>query len=192
MIFSLIIVCSALLGLQDTQTIKFHGEARRGEVFEHTIRSNLVFRLIPLEFGWLISMGDTVASGDNFCAIVTPPYRGINHIYVEGWHFRNSDNSGPNDVGLKNVNAPGEEREFFFVLNTQDYQKAFDALQKLMWSHSYTQQEVDSAGRTHEQLPKGSGKLIVKELTLNNLEIGKHAGIDFMKFDVELTFPTHK
>lgn len=191
-ILLLIFLFSAHLSAQDPQTVTIHGEGRRGEVFEHSIRPNLVFRLIPLEFGWLISVGDTVEPGNNFCAVVTPPYRGINPIYLEGWHFRNSDNSAPNDVGPKNVNAPGEEREFSFMLNAQDYQKAFDALQKLMSSYSYSSQEVDSAGQTHEQLPRGNGKLTVKELRLNNLEVGKHAGIDSMKFDVELTFPLHK
>ena len=48
----------------------------------------------------------------------------MNHKYIVGWHFRNFDNSGPNEVGPKNVNAPGKVREFYFVLNDTDYKKS--------------------------------------------------------------------
>jgi hypothetical protein len=177
--------------VQDVQTITIHGEVRRGETFEHTIRPNLIFLMSPTDFGWVISVGDTVSPGNNFCAVVTPPYRGINAIYLEGWHFRNSDNSGPNDVGPKNVNAPGEERSFSFVLNVVDYKKAFDALQKLLWPYSYSRQEIDEANRAHDQLEKAQGVLTVKELKLNNLVAGQQAGIDYMRFNVELILPSH-
>ncbi len=125
----------------------------------------------------------------NFAGVVTPPYRGINNIYIEGWHFRNSDNTGPNIVGPKNVNAPQEVREFDFVLNDSDYQKAFDALGKMMWSYSYSEQEVNEATIIHDKLSKGHGKLTIRDLKLNNLVAGKQAGIESMKFDVELNFP---
>ncbi len=111
----------------DPKEIKFTGEAMKGQSFEKAIAPNLFFRLIPQELGWMIFVG----AGDtenNFCAVVTPPYRGINAIHIEGWHFRNSDNSGPNEPGRKNVNAPLELREFYFVLNEADYRSAFDAL----------------------------------------------------------------
>ena len=43
---------------------------------------------------------------------LTPPWHLVpNPRYVEGWHFRNASNTGPNDGS---VNAPQETREFIF------------------------------------------------------------------------------
>jgi len=111
--------------------VKFSGAVERGQVFEKPLVPDLLFCLIPHELGWTISLTDGNPD-NNFAAVVTPPYRGINHLDIEGWHFRNSDNSGPNKLDEKNVNAPQEVRQFYFVLNDTDYQKAFDALQKML------------------------------------------------------------
>ena len=121
--------------------------------------------------------------------MVTPPYRGINHIYIEGWHFRNSDNLGSNEIWLKNANIPQEVRVFHFVLNEDDYQKATGALDKILWPYSYSSKEVNEAEDLHERLKKAEGKLTIKDVKLNNLGIAKHVGMDYMKFDVEFYFP---
>jgi hypothetical protein len=160
----------------------------KGRSFERQIGANLFFRLVPEELGWSISVGSK-AVRENFCSVVTPPYRGMNALVIEGWHFRNSDNSGPNEPGPKNVNAPQELREFYFVLNEADYRRAFDALQILLWPYSYSKQQIDAAEGAHAKVRKGRGKLMIRDLKLNVLELGKQAGIDRMAFDVELTFP---
>ena len=171
------------------ESIRFSGEVSKGLKFETEIGENLFFRLNPHELGWMISVGSKTSAENNFCGVVTPPYRGINHIYIEGWHFRNADNTGPNEAGPKNVNAPQEIREFNFVLDDADYRKAFDALRKLLWSYSYSKREVEEARRVHEKLTKGRGTLTIRDLKLNNLEAGKQAGIDLMRFDLELVLP---
>ena len=168
--------------------VKFNGEVSKGRSFERQIGANLFFRLAPQELGWSISVGSK-AVRENFCGVVTPPYRGMNALHIEGWHFRNSDNSGPNDAGPKNVNAPQELREFYFVVTEADYRSAFDALQILLWPYSYSKQQTDAAERAHAKLRKGRGKLMIQDLQLNTLESGKQAGIDRLAFDVELTLP---
>jgi hypothetical protein len=172
-----------------SRVVRLSGEVLRGQTWEKEVRQGLFFRLVPAELGWTISLGSGNGSDHNFAAVVTPPYRGINHLYIEGWHFRNADNSGPNEAGPKNVNAPQEVREFEFVRNDADYQQAFDALQKMLWSYSYSPREVAEAGELHERLQKGKGVLTIQEMRLNNLEPGQQAGMDWMKFEVELTFP---
>ena len=112
------------------RNVRFSGEVLNGRSFERQIGANLFFSLVPEELGWAISVGSKVVR-ENFCGVVTPPYRGMNALRIEGWHFRNSDNSGPNEPGPKNLNAPQELREFYFVLNEADYRSAFDALQIL-------------------------------------------------------------
>lgn len=173
-------------GLQ--RNVKFSGEVLKGRSFERQVGANLFFRLVPEELGWSISVGSK-AVRENFCSVVTPPYRGMNALHIEGWHFRNSDNSRPNEPGPKNVHAPQELREFYFVLNDPDYRRAFDALQILLWPYSYSKQQIDAAEGAHAKLRKGSGKLMIRDLKLKALEPGERAGIDRMAFDVELIFP---
>jgi hypothetical protein len=138
--------------------------------------------------GWTISVGSNAGTANNFCGVVTASYRGINSIHIEGWHFRNADNSGPNDARPKNVNAPQEVRGFYFVLNDADYRNAMAALRILLWQYSHSKQEIDAANSIHSQLPKGAGRLTTRDLKLTAPERGKRAGIDRMTFDVELNF----
>ena len=102
----------------------------------------------------------------------------MNPLRIEGWHSRSSDNSGPNEPGPKNVNAPQELREFYFVLNEADYRGASDALQILLWPYSYSKQQIDAAEGAHAKVCKGRGKLMIRDLKLNALEPGERAGID--------------
>ena len=168
------------------RTVTFTGDVVKGRSFEQRIGANLFFRLVPQELGWTIFVGSKADAANNFCGIVTPPYRGVNALQIEGWHFRNSDNSGPNEIGPKNVNAPQELREFYFVLSEADYRTARDAVQILLWPYSYSKQQIDGAERAHANLPKGSGTLTIRDLELNTLDRGKQAGIDRVKFNVSL------
>gem|GEM_PF-1075871 len=171
------------------RTVTFTGDVLKARSFEKSIGTNLFFRLVPQELGWTIFVGSKANAANNFCSVVTPPYRGINALQIEGWHFRNSDNTGPNEAGLKNVSAPQELREFYFVLSEADYRSAMDALQVLLWPYSYSSQQIDRAERAHANLRKGNGTLTIRDLQLNTLERGKHAGIDRAMFNVSLVFP---
>jgi hypothetical protein len=169
------------------RSVKLIGEVVEGQMFERDIGAGLIFRLVPGEHGWTIFIGDKNKPENNFSSVATPPYHGVNNIDIKGWHFRNSDNTGQNEPGAKNVNTPGDVRKFYFVLNNTEYQKASDALQKILYSYSYSIQEVEEAEHVH--VLKGWGTLTVKDLKLNTLEADKQAGIDSMKFEVEFFFP---
>jgi hypothetical protein len=171
------------------RSVTFSGEVLKGRSFEKTIRANLFFRLVPQELGWTILIGSKADAANNFCGVVTPPYRGINALQIEGWHFRNSDNTGPNEAGPKNVNAPQELREFYFVLSEADYRNAMDALQIMLWPYSYSKQQIDRAERAHSKLRKGNGTMTIRDLKLNTLEPRKQAGIERATFNVALLFP---
>ncbi len=122
--------------------VQFVAEVVRGQGFEREIGVNLVFRLIPREYGWTISVGTRATSQADFSAVVTPPFRGMNHRDIEGWHFRNVDNSGPNEPGPKNMNAPQQIREFAFVTNESDYRVASETLGALLWPSSPGEREM--------------------------------------------------
>jgi hypothetical protein len=118
-----------------------------------------------------------------------PPFRGINDLYIEGWHFRKADNTGPNELVPKDIMAPGYKREFNFVLNIYDYKVADMALVRLLWPYAYSKKEVEEAENIFKTLKKGRGILTIQDIKLNNFIPGQRAGIDWMKFDVELHFP---
>ena len=102
-----------------SDTIIFSGVVHQEDTYCFELNSNLTFRLVPLPSGWIIWMGNPQDSTKDFVSVATPPFRGLNARIIEGWHFRNADNSGPNLPGDKNVNAPGEIRSFYFVVMIQ-------------------------------------------------------------------------
>jgi hypothetical protein len=142
-----------------------------------------------VKYGWDIWIGNKQRPNNSYCGIVTPPFHGINALYIEGWHFRNSDNSGPNEAGEKNVNAPQEEREFQFVTNESDYKKASEALDKIVYPYIYSEKEVDAAKKEFNEIKKGEGLLKIEKMELGNLIIGEQAWFNKMEFQVWLKLP---
>lgn len=165
----------------------FKGKVSRGEVFEADLFDGLTFGLEPDQFGWTIWLGNKAHPEYNFSSVVTPPYYGINSLYIEGWHFRNSDNTGPNEAGEKNVNAPQHERGFCFVLNEADYQVALDGLNARFLT---SKQEQELAQAKRAQLRPRVGVLMITQLQLGNLVEGAQAWIEDMEFEVELQLST--
>ena len=88
------------------QNITFTGAVKAGERWEHQFGGQFIFALEPLEFGWFVTVYERGRKED--LARLTPPFHFVpNPREVEGWHFRNEDNTGPNDGS---VNAPQEEQ----------------------------------------------------------------------------------
>jgi hypothetical protein len=89
---------------------ELRGTVLAGEVFQAVFGDRFALVLDPVESGWLVRVREAGRADD--LAGLTPPWHFVpNPRSVEGWHFRNADNTGPNDGS---VNAPGEEREFIF------------------------------------------------------------------------------
>jgi len=96
--------------IADTQESRaetnFSAEVREGEVYAAEFGGEFVFRLEPRPCEWEIVVREK--GGEENIARLTPPLHGVpNPRAIEGWHFRNTDNTGPNEAGAKNVNAPG-------------------------------------------------------------------------------------
>lgn len=173
----------------DSTTYSFTGSVSRGEKFEHRLPNNLVFRLVPDEYaelgwvGWQIQIEPTSKSDHNYAGIVTPPFRGVNALQIIGWHFRNADNTEPNDGS---VNAPQQERDFLFVTNEEDYEIAFAAVDCIMHPVQCEDMDYGQAFALHEGITKSEGTLLIKELELGNLIPGQQAWIEQMAFEVEI------
>ena len=156
--------------------IKISGEVSAGKSFERGFGAGFRFCLDPSPYGWLIVVREKQASEDISC--LTPPFHFVpNPREIEGWHFRNADNSGPNEPGEKNVNAPGLVREFIFspaVGRTIGGPEA---------KKQPTEKEVEQVRRF------GQGKLKILEYRLGDLEHGKQAKFEWMRFEVDLSWP---
>ena len=185
----LIIVSSSFSGDEPQQpgsASGFSGTVSRHEDFQHELPGGLVFTLEFISYGpegWAIRIFDPAFPSDNFCAVVTPPYRGINALQIYAWHFFNEDGTEPNNGS---VNAPGEERRFYFVTEKASYDTAFESLSAMLWPESPEAQEAAAA--LHDGIHRESGILTITELVAGESS-GDSAYIDSMGFDVELFIP---
>lgn len=113
---------------------------------------------------------------------MTPPFFGVNDRQIEGWHFRNQDNSGPNRPGVGNVNAPQHIRRFCFTLSAADYERA------LLWREA--RMASGPAAASDFDFATGTGILTITALTLGNLTPGERAWIEQMMFHAVIDIST--
>lgn len=173
---------------ENKNVIQFSGEVKRGEDFVKPLRDDLAFclkyRKDKANEGWRIWIGDLSEPHNDYCSVVTPPYRGINALDIKGWHFRNIDNSGPNDGS---VNAPREQRDFSFIFSRDQYDLALKALRAMLWHNDEMTQ--DEARALHESTTKAKGTLTIIKMELGNLALNERAWIEHLSFRVTLEFP---
>jgi hypothetical protein len=179
----LLLICSFSLwpfqGFGQSQLrdhVKIQGEVKMGESFEQTFGPGFSFSLEPNSFGWLLVIRDEQKAED--ISRLTPPFHFVpNPREIEGWHFRNADNTGSNEPGEKNVNAPGLIREFIFspeVGSTISGPKA---------SGNVTPEEIEKVRSF------GRGEMRILEYRLQDLEPGKRAKFTWIRFEADLSWP---
>lgn len=158
------------------ESVILSGEVASGEVFERPFGPVFRFRLEPLPTGWMIVVRDE--RDDEDISRLTPPFHFVpNPRDIEGWHFRNSSNTGPNGPGEENVNAPGRIRDFIFSPEVGRMIAGPDAQTNL------SEEDIERVGRF------GRGTLRIIDYSLLGLEPGTHARFDKIRFEVELSWP---
>lgn len=175
-----------LLTVENPALFAVEGAAVRGRDFEARVDANRTFRLKAFSEGWTIEVTDD--KNNNYCSVVTPPYRGANALDVFGSDFRNSDNTGPNAPGEKNVNRPGERRSFSCSADADDFTAADKSLRLVLWGEKATWRETDEAAQLHSRLVAESqrGTLVMSRVSLGNLGAGRRPWIASMHFRFEL------
>lgn len=140
------------------------GTVARGDSWSHVLSDSLVVEWLPIRHGWRLRVGperDSLRSKlDENLVIHAPAHFVPPTAYVEGWHFRNRSNTGPNEGS---VNAPQRRREVVLT-----YDKLSSEIDRSSWKH-------DAVVR-----------LEIDELELGNLNPGERAVIDRMAFAMEI------
>jgi len=171
------------------QLAGFAGEVARGQAFERALAPGLVFRLVPDDGGWTVWVGQPGTPDADWSGVVTPPFRGPNPRFLEAWHFRNADNSGPNLPGPGNVNAPQAVREFEFVEQAADYRRALDALQGVLWPKTDAERQAALDVLEPIMARARRGRLTITDLELGGLGRGVRPWIERLRFVVEFPEP---
>lgn len=139
--------------------------------FFQSLENGWVFAMLRTEHGWAVRIFDRepIADGTDLTAF-TPPLRSTpNPRDIEGWHFRNKDNTAPNEG---DINAPQHRRSFIISPGL-----------------------VGTAGPrfsdgTWEPGPDdGLGLLEIVDFGLANPVPGQKARMNYLKFNACLTWP---
>jgi hypothetical protein len=171
------------------QPARIAGEVRRGETFQQPIGDGLYLRLAPEEgIGWRIEIGPATRAGrsdrdNDFARCVTGPAHGPTAMDIEGWHFRNDNNTGPRE--RPETPGIGEKRWFDFVLTRQDMEIECDTLDRALylWSNPAAKARAEGAVGARRS---GRGWLKITGMKLGNLVAGEHASIESMTFEAEV------
>jgi len=160
--------------LTDEQTVLLP-EIYGGHSFTQSFGEGWIFELLPGTYGWSIRIYDASDSFSVDLSGITPPHDGVpNPRDIEGWHFRNADNTATNKG---EVNAPQLDRLFLFspaLAGTGGYKPSVDE----------TNPESFEPGPDD-----GLGWLKVIDFGLSDLEPGQKARMTYLKFDACLTWP---
>jgi len=142
--------------------LQLAGKLAEGERFAAPAGPGWTFVLEPDAYGWIIHLN--ARDGDNL-ARITPPFHFVpNPRYLEGWHFRNRANTGPNQG---DVNAPQQVRDFIF-----------DREIRPEWPDA-----------TRVERAEGRGTLTITEFSLSPPEPGARAHFTWLSFEVCLSWP---
>jgi len=153
------------------RTASFQGAVKRGERFRRDLWDGLRLELDPTDLGWDIVVRDTTRPEEDL-ARLTPPFHLMpNPTDIEGWHFRNQANSGPNQG---DVNAPQRNRWFIFS------REVGRSIQPAGAETQVTEEEVARVGA------QGRGALTIEEMVLTPPKPGERAGIESMRFTVAI------
>jgi hypothetical protein len=170
-------VISLAASARCAEPLRFRGTVKLGQPYRYRVDSGLIFGLEPTLpkqsgcDGWRVWIG--TSEGKNFADIATGPLHGLSNLDICASDFRNSDNSGPNQTGPKNVNRPGKLREFRFVTTRAENERLRGALMNI-------------ATLTELLRRVNRGSLRIVRLSLGQLKSGSQPTIEQIDFLVEL------
>jgi hypothetical protein len=165
------VACLGCASRTKATSVEFRGSVKAGEPFEYPFAHKYRFSLEPQEFGWNIVIMER-GRNEQLQRLTPPLHFAPNPTSVEGWHFRNHDNTILNDG---TVNAPQYAREFIFspVVGR--------TVQGPGGTASVSPEEVEHVKSF------GRGVLHITQLELSPLVRGEQAKILKMSFRCDIT-----
>jgi hypothetical protein len=170
------------------------GTVHAGHVFRKEIGPGLVLVLNPIpdsggDSGWTIEIQPSDGS-DNFVRCVTLPLHGPTPADLLAWQFVSPNNERLPESKLSEL----KKREFQFVLNAADQKKACDEMEAEAYGAPKTAPDgtIIIGNPGSKEPPLGSGSFLIKTARLSNLGPGKHAKLDYLSFEVEITLPANQ
>ena len=161
--------CEAELGRR-AETIR--GKVVKGSAFTRSTSSGWILRLVPTSEGWFLSVSAKGRETEDLSRLTPPWHFAPNPREIEGWHFRNSANTGPNDGS---VNAPQQLREFIF---------SPEVGRAIKYNGSATPGEDVAKVRSF-----GRGWFFIERYTLTPPRQGRRASFESLIFSTCLTSP---
>ena len=150
------------------------GEVSRGKPLGLTTAGGWILRLVPVAEGWLLEVTTRDRSSEDLARLTPPWHFTPNPRQIYGWHFRNLENTGPNEGS---VNAPQELREFIFSPGVGREIQGPGA------NASPTEEDVRQVAAF------GRGWLFVESYQLTPPRRGERAAFETLRFSACLTSP---
>jgi len=168
----------------DPSEVRFTGEIVRGQIYEHEVGHDLVFRLTPAVSdeggGWVIGMLPSVEPPDEpleFVEVATPPYHGYNDRYLAA----TAGYSAREAVQITT-------RHFYFVESVHDQHVASEVVNAQLYPSSVSDAERSRIDLESASLNLGSGELRILHSRINPGKGGEPETIATVKFEVVLKF----
>jgi hypothetical protein len=163
--------------------VHFSGEVLRGQIYEHDIGHDMVFRLTPAVSdeggGWVIGIlpvNQPVDDPIEFAEIATPPY----HSYNERYLAAAAGYSAKEAVSVTT-------RKFYFVQSVADEQIANEVVNTALYPSAASEAEKARVAMESAAIQLGSGELRIAH---SRVTAGKNSPdtIAWVKFDVVVNF----
>jgi len=152
------------------------GTLKAGESLVVDTPGSWILRLVPTPEGWLLQVTAKGREKEDLARLTPPLHFTPNPRFIEGWQFRNVENTGPNEGS---VNAPRELREFIFSpLVGREIQGP-----------------SGTAGPTVDEVEEvrsfGRGWLLIESYSLTPPRKGERAAFQSLEFSACLTWPAN-
>jgi len=168
----------------DADQIRFTGTIVRGQIYEHDVGHNLIFRLTPAVSdeggGWVIGMLPSVEPPDEpleFVEVATPPYHGYNDRYLAG-------TAGYSSREAIQITT----RRFYFVESVHDQHVASEVVNAQLYPSSVSDAERSRIDLESATLNLGSGEFRILHSHINPSKGGDPETIASVQFEVTLKF----
>lgn len=168
----------------DPPEVHFTGEVVRGQIYEHDVGHDLIFRLTPAVSdeggGWVIGMLPSVEPPDEpleFVEVATPPYHGYNDRYLAA-------TAGYSSREAVQITT----RKFYFVESVHDQHVASEVVNAQLYPSSVSNGERNRIDLESANLNLGSGEFHILRSHINPGKAGEPETIGWVRFEVTLKF----